>query len=567
MDGNRHAQGPSVSHKQTDNIGGTTGRTEPSQQQQGLMTRLLHSIGQHVGGSAHVTRHDSKPRQDAMLPVGVERGDDEDVLERKEDVLNALPEKYFEEDVDAMEFELQEMGYDVSSGQLERVAEERSAVLDVIGEKLSCHILNEYDSFQKGVEDVSVIEERVEVAKLHAKVSRERLASAAAQVQKGIAVWKNAQRKKSLSLTLEILGKLQHSLKLLDGAEEDVQGENYGSAVEKCTSCAETVSCLFDMGIDAAYIVSERANELLCQIADQMQDTLAAMTTQFDAIRYTKLMKGYEFLTDPERVLGAGEVQPTQEILTTYCAAPSTKVKRVVNGVLYSKVDGRLLERVSEQSNMMDLLSLVPADAFKLCIGQILRVEFDIIKSYYDLEQWHQMQDSRGGLSTRTKPMFDEISESLQQGRRMLWNEASRALSAALQGAKLSEGETFLIVSKWINTFAEIGFMFSGESPEALQSVLSHQTLRFFQGYHANSLEAMHLMLDKETFKVVPVQIPWMSIDVEDIKNNISEQETSIHRKDAPSLERYMRKENPWNDSTQGMGYGDVEYAQEGNAK
>lgn len=507
----------------------------------GLFQRLLHNVAPGLGARGREDARAGGPP--AELPVGVQRADDS-LMSNREDLLNELADAYFENDVDPLESELQDLGVDVASDELSRIAEEKSSILDAVGEKLSWQILQQYGTFKKGLDEITSIEHVVSAAKIHTKVSRERLASASGEVQKGIKVWKNAQKKKRLSAILDLLNRLHMANQELECIREELEAENYGMAVGRCANCAEIAASLFPSEIVAADVISDRANDLLCKVADQMYETLCSMTTSFDADRYEKLLQGYECLTDPERIVGAGTVHASEEIVAAYCSAPPQKVEKVVNGVLYSKFSANKPLDGIQQSRFRigdDTNSQIPGEAARLCIGQALRVEFDIIKSYWDLERWHVARQSREEVGSRMSSLLQEITRKLSKGKNNLWNESTRAISSILQGSKLSEGETFLIISTWINTFAEIGFHFSGENPDLLNSVLSQQTIRFFHRYHANALEALHVMLERETYKHVCVQLPWFQVcnDGREAYDVMGEKK---------SMEEFMTAPNPWND-------------------
>lgn len=482
-----------------------------------------------------------------LLPSGVQRADDT-LLNDQEALLNEITDEYFNSGFDAVDFELQNMGVDVESEELAQLAERRSSALDIIHDTLSSNILKEYDNFNRALNGISRLQEVLGAAKVDAKVSRENLSRASLEVKHGIAVWKNAQKKKSISSTLDILRKLQSARLVLEQSRENMDNENYGIAVQECGACGDMLSELLPLGIQAADIISMDANDLLCDIAEQMYETALSMTTQFDAVRYSSLLEGYSYITDTSRVVGGGELSATQEIISAYTSSPYAKVKKVIASVLYSKSDG---QAVSSDSSLMDLLAHVPADSFRVCIQQVLKVEFDIMCSFYSLEQWHDRNKSNGpsgrdGLN-HAEMMMEGIREALPRGRRLIWNEISGSLMNVLQAVKLGHGENFVVVSKWVNTFLNIGHAFSGESPEALQAILSQQSLRFFGGHHLNSIEALQIVLEREAYKVIDIELPWLQENGSEVfvkdHGDISEE----------ALDDLMAQSNPWNTDSEGM--------------
>eukprot|EP00890_Picochlorum_soloecismus_P002535 jgi/Picsp_1/3282/NSC_06122-R1_coiled-coil domain-containing protein 132 isoform 1 len=482
------------------------------------------------------------------LPVGVQRGDHE-LLDKREEMLNELRDDYFTGEMDAVELELGELGPDVESRDLTRVADERSAVLDAVSEKMSGRILREYDTLREALEEIGCIEESVGAAKLHIKVSREQLASASVEVRHGIAVWQNAQKKRNMSATVDLMNKIKSAKDFLPLIREEMENEEYGLAVEHCVASAEAAAVLFPLGIQAADIISDRANDLLCSVDDQMFHSLSSMTTRFDPERYQKVLKGYQLLTDPERVIGAGEVQPGQDIVSAYCNAPMMKAKKILLGVVAGKAGANGTESSRdlplEDLGIPDLMARVPSGAIKVCIGQVLRVQFEILQSYSNLEKWHRARQDQKLEGSSMKKLQQGLEKSLPRGRGLVWNEISRCLSMILQGSKLTQSENFLVVSRWIVQFAEVGASFSGESPLALQSLLRQQTLKFFEGFHDNSIESLYLLLENEKFNLITVTLPW-KVDVEEAKSKTKPNE-SVGR---VSLDECLSSMgNPWDTS------------------
>lgn len=457
------------------------------------------------------------------LPVGVEVADD-DLMHSREDILNEIEDRYFDADFDAVEYELSKVDVDTTniSEALSMIAEKRSTALDAVSDTLSMNILRDYEKFNKALTCISKVQEVVETALVHAKISREELAMASVEVRHGVTVWKNAQKKKNIALVLAVLKKLQSAIRMLDDVREDLEGEKYSRSIESCSMCGDMLASeSIPAGIIASGIVANEANKILCDIAEQMYLSLSSMVGHFDSSRYASLMEGYSILTDASKIIGAAEVSPAQEIIAAFTAAPLEKVKKVVLGIVYR------LGIVSDaaEASLVDLLAHIQADTFKLCLQQVLKVEYDIIDSFIKLEQWHldARQLEYFKKSDHAMTMLDSICVALPRARRLVWNEVSGSLMTVLQSVKLGHGENFVSVSKWIHAFLRIGEDFSGESPEMLHSMLCQQSIRFFKRHHhVNCIEALYTVLEKETYGVVDVKLPWLSDKGYTGKDNVS---------------------------------------------
>jgi len=493
-----------------------------------------------------------------QLPTGVQQAD-EDLLTSQEDVLNDVDDKYYEAGFDAVEHELLALGSsgDAIVDELSAIAEKRGSALDVVSDTLSMNILRDYQNFNKALSCIAHVQEVLCAAKVNAKLSREHLARASMEAQHGIAVWENAQKKKSISAVLVLLKKLQTGRKILQSIGESLETENYGGAVEQCSMCADITSELIPYGIHAAESIANSANELLCEIAEQMFVTLTAMTGQFDASRYASLMEGYAYLTDPEKVVGGADLSPSREIISAYCSAPSDKVKKVVIGVLYSSVDGATKGLdISPDSNLVDLISQVPSESFKLTMEQVLKVEYDILLSWGSLEKWHREHGTSS--SEHARKILEEIREALPRGRKLIWNQISSSLMSVLRHIQIGHGDAFVQVSTWIQDFIALGATFSGDQSEDLHSILCQQSLQFFKRHHLNTLEALYAVLEKENYKVIEVRLPWL----EDVNASVSNHIKSdpLEKISDGTISQFddlmVQGKNPW-DHAQGDGYTD----------
>lgn len=84
--------------------------------------------------------------------------------EAREVLLRSLPASYFHVDFDALNHELKQLPANFEAASLESVVEERTTVLEVVSEKLSRHVMQNYDKFVEGVNEVTYVEEDLQVS-------------------------------------------------------------------------------------------------------------------------------------------------------------------------------------------------------------------------------------------------------------------------------------------------------------------------------------------------------------------------------------------------------------------
>ncbi len=451
-------------------------------------------------------------------PVGVivSTGDE---VHAREETLNNIDDAYFDADFDAIDKELGAFAFSKNpSADLNAVAEERSMALECISDTLSMNILRDYDRFNEALTCVTDVRDVVNAAKTSTKVSRDHLARCSRAISQGVKVWKTAQKKKNIAKTLVILQQIQRALRLLGQVEEALEGAQYGEAVEQCLAVGDIVASeLTAHGIYAADTLSAEANRLLCETAEQMYATLSSMTVgQFDEETYASLMEGYTYLTDPDKIVGGAELSPSQDIISAFTDAPRSAVKRVIVGIC-ARDAGSWEGGQGIDPSLVDLLGKVPTESFKTCVQMVLKVSFDILASFQMVEHWHRdgsldnkVDGAKMYHSCHGREMLESIRESLPRAKRLVWNEVSASLMTVLQSIKPGHGEAFVAVSTWVRDFLKLGTAFSGEEPEGLEAILSHQSVRFFKGHHINCVEALFTIMERETFGEVDIVLPWL---------------------------------------------------------
>ena len=80
--------------------------------------------------------------------------------------MQALPPQYFEAEYEPVLAELRAMPPNFREAELDAVVEERATVLEVVTERLSKHVLANYDMFLQGVNEAASVEEDLHVCLL-----------------------------------------------------------------------------------------------------------------------------------------------------------------------------------------------------------------------------------------------------------------------------------------------------------------------------------------------------------------------------------------------------------------
>lgn len=463
--------------------------------------------------------------------------------EEREDLLNSLPDVYFDPAGDPLGYELSSVPVAVSATELEEVAEDRTTALEAVSEKLSNHILQNYGAFAAGVDEVIGTEESLVAAALRAKVSRERLAAAAAEVQRGIGVWRSTQHKHGMTEVLDLLVRLRRAAELADALEMALSEGDFCDALWLSDHLAVAAGLL---GTEL-YLVDSfqlRARAGVESAVTQIRITVGALTTDFQPEQYQKVLQGYSLLA---RSTLASEypIDPGQDVRIAFSSAPVAAAQKMLRGILVARAG--LEGRAASAQSLSALVALLPSDLFRTCLARVMMVVWDLLAAHKEMESWHKREaavairraaSSTGSLSStlaaaavankdasesststntststsgdaRLDFVLESIAGGLRDSCRLLWDESSRAVSVLLSSPAAVDGEHFMQVVAWTQRLAEAGEAFcGGEAAVALHEVLHCQAGAFFRAYHESNLEALNSMLDKEMWKRLPVELP-----------------------------------------------------------
>ncbi|KAL4522781.1 hypothetical protein Ndes2526A_g00871 [Nannochloris sp. 'desiccata'] len=482
----------------------------------------------------------------SSLPPGVSL--DTRTSEDREGLLNTLADVYFQKDGDCLDFELACLPLAVTATELEAAAEDRTVALEAVSEKLSHHILRNYDAFAAGVDEVIGTVELLEAAALKSKISREGLSVAAAEVQRGIGVWRNTQRKRGLTELLDILLRLRRAREIAGQLSTTLSEGDFCSGLWLSEQLAEAAESL---GPDL-----ELANELQIKACAGIEDsysqikvTVAALTSDFQPQAFDKVLQGYALLASSSNF--SIEIDPGGDVRAAFSAAPGAAAQKVLRGVLLARAG--LEEKAAEADTLPALVALLPSDLFRTCLARVMMVFWDLLAAHYAMLRCHAT-DNLGGsengtaipsghhsreeeasnekLDTPAPPLnnngtarsepdndddatfalkeqidfvYASISSGLSSSRRVLWDECSRALGTLISAPAAVEGEHFMHVVAWTQRLIEAGESFSAGEATALRAVLHRQAGTYLKSYHESNIEALNSMLNKEMWKRLPI--------------------------------------------------------------
>ena len=543
-----------------------------------LLSRILTSSFRSQQNTPKSTPTSTPPRsQRHRHPLGELQSQ---TSEEREEILNHLSDVYFDPNGDPLAQELASLPVSFSTQDLEAAAETNTTALEAVSEKLSAHILRNYDAFAAGVDEVIGTEELLEAASLQAKVSREQLAVAGTEVQHAIGVWKNTQRKRTLTELMDVCMKMKRASEFISELSSAIAEGDFCTALLLCQHVAEaTVALGGDVELRTAF--NQRVGEGVSDCVAQIRGTVAALTTDFQLEAFHAVLRGYALLsifytsTTSSATTTTG-IDAGRDVCTAFSAAPSSTTHKVLRGVLLARPGKE--ERAARAQSLEEVVALLPSDLFRTCLARVMMVLWDILVAHHHMHtalltfqqdeelataSWHANSTDNGtdngtdDNSTDTWMMLGlpSVIESIQNtgledSRRLVWDECSRAVGILLSSPAAVEGEHFMQVVKWTRAFAGAGEAFCGGGTEAivLRQVLDTQASAFFSAYHEANVEALNSMVEKEVWKVLPsVRVPPVVVVAGGkIDNDVDVVELSRSNTSTTSFEQVVAQGNPW---------------------
>ena len=392
-----------------------------------LLSRLVRRIssGRSTGDTSQTpgAAHSAGSRRRSGLPPGVTL--DTTTSEEREELLNSLPDVYFNHTGDSLDYELSELTLTVTALQLEEIADDRTVALEAVSEKLSSHIITNYAAFTAGVDEVIGTEEMLEVAAIKAKISRERLAVAAAEVQRGISVWRNTQRKRALTELLDVLLRVRRATELAGEIQCALGEGEFCGALEGCHHLAAATAALSHLDLSLCQSFQDRVRTGVEHSLAQIRATVSALTTDFQPQEFHKVVQAYALLATGSscswdaavEALVAG-VDPGEDIRAAFSAAPGALTQKVLKGVLLAR--SGLEERASTAVGISNLVALLPSDLFRTCLARVMMVVWDVLQAHHEMEVWHaEVQEATlivGGVDDDDDSDMMAVGDGAEEG-------------------------------------------------------------------------------------------------------------------------------------------------------
>lgn len=488
-------------------------------------------------------------------------------LVEREVATNSLPDTYYDEAFDPLDYELSRLSLNTGPEHLEAVADERSSVLDAVTERFSHHISHEYDSFMERVEDILGLERKISETVIALKISREHLAVAGAEVQRGLQIWRQTRLKQRLSELVYIASQVQRAFRLLAGLQNSLGEGNFCLALCYIAATAEACGALQSKDLNIMGSLNDALSSAFDGAVLMCRSTAKALTTEFQEGPFLMVLHAYALIHEtfeaPRDVTGK-TIDMSQDLMEIFCVAPQLSMQKVLRGVLLTRQG--MEDRIGEKSDIKVMVNLLPRDLFRSCLSSFLMIFWDIMAAHSNMEGWLNGMQESGNAPLFTSMYLDFIAETplvsadlhtksivnlihtaketMPTSKRNVWDSGVEVLGLLLDKALPIDGETLLCLLEWMTLLSYIGELFIGFQTTDFQNRAQKQASAFFHLHHITNLEALKSLLEKEAWKALPMDAASVTQDFSPYQSKIKK----ICHYISPShdFKEILKLGNPW---------------------
>lgn len=293
-------------------------------------------------------------------------------------MLSKLPEEYMQDQFDPVLFELQQLPTSFDEQMLDTIVDSRASVLEVVGEKLSLHVLANYEEFVRGVNEVASIEKDLQDAHATAKASRVGLGLTLQDVKANLRVAQRTKKKQGWEALLGQLTQLREASHLHDKLKDAQDNGEYARAFYLCAECCKAMEGMSTLKV--AHQLNATVNQLYEQTISRLEGAFASVCNDFRQNQYMRVLDGYVYLGNTATL--------NEETMNAFANVVGTAAHKVIRGVILTRQG--LESKARNTSMVQDLVKLLPPDLFRTCLARMLMVIFDILASHQRMSKWHE---------------------------------------------------------------------------------------------------------------------------------------------------------------------------------
>ena len=455
-----------------------------------------------------------------------------------------LPEDEFDPVRHVLQSLADEDGGELTAEVLQKEEERLSLVVEAVSTRLSKQVLDHYGDFVQGMNNVTELTNNLEQSFVIVKNGRRNLSSARESVAGALHVAESHTRKRSLLSALNFLIRIRECQTLEGKIRANLESSSYVEAVCEYASALSNLRTL--EGLICAQTLSQDLRSLLWDLVQSVEAVLFDICGDFQPSCYLPLFEAYLLLGDEVKPLG-------DKVQECFLRAVENQTEGMLR--LHSLQRGGISEHdddaAARKSRMgyKELCQQLSPTQFFPCFQKTLEVLFELLCSHHRMLRWHEAHGkslsddsfSPEGAEGATNPVVESrgdepgeqdaadegaVSSSISQQRQQQMRERNEAcktvvaalirsrraiadmagarIAALLQASSAPSSGHFKAVLDWARVFIEAAEAFSGTQAATLRGHLERAGDRYFESLHAQRLEALRQMLDREVWIRLP---------------------------------------------------------------
>ncbi|KAL2541061.1 Vacuolar protein sorting-associated protein [Abeliophyllum distichum] len=287
-------------------------------------------------------------------------------------VVDELEEEFYEEEFDPVRHVLEHIPTEESElSYFEEKATLKLAQLDMIAERLSRHVMENYEEMVKGMNLVRELEKDLKVANVICMNGRRHLTSSRNEVSRDLIVTTSSKKKQALLDLLPILTELRHALDMQMALETSVEDGNFSKAFQVLAEYLQLLDSLSELS--AVQEMNRSVEVWLGKTLQKLDSLLLGVCQDFKEEDYITVVDAYALIGD---VSGLAE-----KIQSFFMQEVLSETHSVLRTILQED-----LENPNMQSNRLtysDLCIQIPESKFRQCLLATLAMIFKLMSSYY----------------------------------------------------------------------------------------------------------------------------------------------------------------------------------------
>ncbi|CAK7332113.1 unnamed protein product [Dovyalis caffra] len=407
--------------------------------------------------------------------------------------------------------------------------------LDRVAEHLSCHVMEHHEVMGKGMNLVREVEKDLKVANVICMNGRRHLTSSMNEVSRDLVVNSNSKKKQALLDMLPVLTELCRALEMQVALESLVEEGNYCKAFQVLSEYLQLLDSFSELS--AIQEMSHGVEVWLGRTLQKLDALLLGVCQEFKEESYITVVDAYALIGDISGLAEKLQSFFMQEILSE----SHSVLKNIVQEIPESKFRQCLLrtlavlfrlmcsyhEIMSFQLENKDLVfqtsdmkhdslgsNEYPPQSVDRRLGSSSTEESTTTSMYLDSNFDVDETRSNGGeASSSGSPWYQLrkeatafVSQTLQRGRKNLWQLMTSRVSVLLSSAIISS----MSMHQFLKNYEDLSvFILAGEAFCGVEAIEFRQKLKavcenYFLAFHRQNIHALKMVLEKESWLKLP---------------------------------------------------------------